>query len=145
MSRQQWSNDPAYRCWRNVATLRSALVTGCATVEPLMPTPTYMSGGANRFCGCTGPSPKIGCGSAVYHRSRAGTRGGQDASLQRRSLALDGVQLGHGRDWPGSTGAPWSPRAPSKPTVPLDLTLGPTKELGRFPLSPTPSRQLLQA
>jgi hypothetical protein len=48
MSQQRWSNDPAYRYWRNVAALAAiALVTGCATVEPLMPTPTvYVGQGA---------------------------------------------------------------------------------------------------
>jgi esterase/lipase superfamily enzyme len=137
MSRQQWSNDPAHRYWLNVATLAAiVLVTGCATVEPMMPTPTvYVGQGAKPLFVDVPADRKKPSVDLLYITDRAPTPGA-DKSIpysahRSRSMAFGSVtvEIGQGIDW--STLVAQSTL--SKRTVPLDLALGPTTELGRFP------------
>ncbi|WP_455289372.1 alpha/beta hydrolase [Cupriavidus necator] len=136
MSQQHWSNDPAYRCLRHVAMLVAiVLVTGCSTVVPLMPTPTVYLGQSAKplFLDIPADSKKPSI-DLLYITDRApGTEADKlpYSADRSRSMAFGSVTVGFGEGIDWSTLVAQS--TVSKRSVPLELTLGPTTELGRFP------------
>jgi esterase/lipase superfamily enzyme len=107
MNQQHWSNDLAYRYWRNAATLAAiVLVSGCATVEQLMPTPTmYVGQGAKPlFLDIPADSRKPSV-DLLYITDRApGTEAAKTlpySADRSRSMAFGSVtvEIGEGIDW----------------------------------------------
>jgi esterase/lipase superfamily enzyme len=140
MIAQHFSKDLVYRFWRNVATLAACvLVGGCATVEQLMPTPTvYVGEGAKKvFLDIPADSRKPSI-DLLYITDRApGSEAAKTlpySADRSRSMAFGSVtvEIGQGIDW----GTLAAQSTVSKRSVPLDLKLGPTTELGRFPPIP---------
>lgn len=128
---------PAYRHGRKIAMLAAiALLTGCASTHSLMPTPTVYVGQQAKplFVDIPADSRKASV-DLLYITDRApGTEEAKTlpySAERSHSMAFGAVtvEFGEGVDW--DTLAVQSTL--SKRSVPLDLKLGPTTELGRFP------------
>ena len=113
-----------------------ALLAGCATTFPLMPTPTVYVGQHAKplFADIPADSQKASV-DLLYVTNRAPETGATKTlpySAERSpSMAFGAVTIEFGE------GVPWETLVAqstlSKRSVPLDLRLGPTTELGRFP------------
>ena len=113
-----------------------ALFTGCATNYPLMPTPTVYVGQQAKplFADIPADSQKASV-DLLYITNRApGTEAAKTlpySAERSHSMAFGTVTIEFGE------GVPWNTLVAqstvSERSVPLDLRLGPTTELGRFP------------
>ena len=113
-----------------------ALFTGCATTYPLMPTPTVYVGqqGKPLFADVPAAGQKASI-DLLYVTDRApGTEEAKTlpySAERSHSMAFGTVTIEFGE------GVPWDTLVAqstlSERSVPLDLKLGPTTELGRFP------------
>ena len=113
-----------------------ALFTGCATTYPLMPTPAVYVGpqGKPLFADVPAAGQKASI-DLLYVTNRApGTEEAKTlpySAERSHSMAFGSVTVEFGE------GVPWDTLVAqstlSKRSVPLDLKLGPTTELGRFP------------
>ena len=128
---------PAYQHCRNVATLAAiVLFTGCATTHPLMPTPTMYVGQHAKpiFSDIPADSQKASV-DLLYVTDRApGTEAAKTlpySAERSHSMAFGTVTIEFGEAVTWDTLVAQS--TVSKRSVPLDLKLGPTTELGRFP------------
>ena len=139
---------PLHTGMRRIAMLAAiALFTGCATTYPLMPTPTVYVGpqGKPLFADVPAADQKASI-DLLYVTDRApGTEAAKTlpySAERSHSMAFGTVTVEFGE------GVPWDTLVAqstlSKRSVPLDLKLGPTTELGRFPpisygVEPTPA------
>ena len=133
--------DPAsmpHGMMQALAAMLAAIVlfTGCATTHPLMPTPTVYVGQQAKplFTDIPADSQKASL-DLLYVTDRApGTEADKTlpySAERSHSMAFGAVTIEFGE------GVPWNTLVAqstlSKRSVPLDLRLGPTTELGRFP------------
>ena len=122
---------------RNIALLAAfVLSTGCAHTYPLMPTPTVYVGQQAKplFANIPADSQKTSV-DLLYITNRApGTEAAKTlpySAERSHSMAFGTVTIEFGEGIPWKTLVAQSTL--SKRSVPLDLKLGPTTELGRFP------------
>jgi len=125
---------------RSLSTMLAALVlAGCATTYPMMPTPVLYTGARARALFTSAPdevlAPPL---DLLFFTDRAPAPGGDDpdpyTADRSRSMAFGSttVLFGEGLTWDALVRD--SLVFPRKHSV--DLALGPTKELGRFPSIP---------
>lgn len=127
------------RLWYLVLVLASFALGGCATTHPLMPTPVLYTGPQARPL-FIAPSSDDGATAIdlLYITNRAPATGSEETlpytSKRSRSVAFGSttVEFGQGVTW--DTLARQS--AVAERTAKLDVKLGETKELGRFPPIP---------
>jgi esterase/lipase superfamily enzyme len=121
------------------AILVTLALAGCATTYPMMPTPMLYTGAQARPLFTSAPAevrtPPL---DVLFITDRAPAKGGDEpdpyTADRSRSMAFGSttVLFGEGLTW--NTLVRQSLMSPRTP--PLDLALGPTKELGRFPRIP---------
>ena len=140
MSKQMRNAVPG-SSWSNpwFPVVAALAVAGCATTYPLMPTPVLYTGAqAKPLFTETPPDWRTPPLDLLYITDRAPATGPDDAepyTVERsRSLAFGSttIEFGKGTSW--DTLVEESLAANRK--AELDLALGPTKELGRFPRMP---------
>jgi esterase/lipase superfamily enzyme len=116
-----------------------ALLAGCATTYPLMPSPAVYVGQQGKPLLAQAPAAgQKGSVDLLYVTNRApGTEEAKTlpySAERSHAMAFGSVTVEFGEGVPLDTLAAQSTL--SKRTVPLDLKLGPTTELGRFPEIP---------
>ena len=133
-------NQRYLRTVRHIAMLGTvALFTGCATTYPLMPTPSVYVGPQGKLLFADVPADdRKASVDLLYVTNRApGTEAAKTlpySADRSHSMAFGSVTVEFG------DGVPWDTLVAqstlSERSVSLDLKLGPTKELGRFPEIP---------
>jgi esterase/lipase superfamily enzyme len=143
MSQRDSRDDPsragacAYGHYSSIAMLAAiALLNGCATTYPLMPAPALYAGQhAKPLFTAVPDSDKKASIDLLYVTDRApGTEADKPlpySAERSHSMAFGSVTVEFGEGVAWDTLVAQSTLSERK--VPLDLKLGPTKELGRFP------------
>ena len=130
-------NQRHFRSCLHIAMLGAvALFTGCSTTYPLMPTPAvYVGPKAKPLLAIAPAAGQKASIDLLYVTDRApGTEEAKTlpySAERSHSMAFGNVTIEFGEGVPLDTLVAQSTL--SKRTVPLDLKLGPTTELGRFP------------
>jgi hypothetical protein len=121
------------------AMLATLVLAGCATTYPMMPTPVLYTGARARSLFTGAPAEALAPPlDLLFFTDRAAAPGGEETdpytAERSRSMAFGSttVLFGEGLTW--DTLVRDSLVFPRKHSV--DLALGPTKELGRFPSIP---------
>ena len=136
----RWMASGSNRLRDLILVLAAFALAGCATTHPMMPTPALYTGPQAKplFTERARRRPDAPARSAVHHRPRSGDRAADEpepyTADRSRSMAFGSTTIlfGEGVTWDALV----KQSLLTERTTSLDLKLGPTKELGRFPRIP---------